>query len=118
MVVGAVCLDETDLVLLGSGVATVVGPPEMPPFILLDHFGLVIVGLLGVCCEDAKIGASDSCPSAMIPAMMSSRYFTSVSLRMTLAATASSSASIGSASSSEACGVVTFSLHILKIIRI
>ena len=87
VVVSTTCLDKTDLVLSESGVAAAAGPPKVPPFLLLDPFGLVIVGLLGVCCEGAGIGASASCPSTVIAAIMSSRCFASVGVRVTLAAT-------------------------------
>lgn len=112
--VGAAYLDETDLVLLGFSVVAAAGPPEVPPFILLNPLGLVIVGLLGVCCKGTGIGASAFYPSSVIAAMMSSRCFASARVRVTLVATAFSSASIGSASLSEAWGVITFSLSFLE----
>lgn len=102
MVVGAACLDETDLVLLVYGVVATAGPSSGPLFLLLGPFVLVIVGLLGVCCEGAKVGASTSYPSVVIVAMMSRKCFAPVGVRVTLFAAAANSASIGSASSSEA----------------
>ena len=111
---GVACLDETYLVLLG-GVAATTGPPGVLSFLLLDPFGPVIVGLLGVCCEGTGTEVSASCSSVVIAAMMSSRCFASAGVRMTLAATASNSASIGSASSFEAGGVITFSLPFLEM---
>lgn len=82
--VGTACRDETDLVFLGSGVAAAARPSEVPPFLLLDPLGLVRVGLLGVCCEGVGTGASASCPSAVIAAMISSRCFASAGVRVTL----------------------------------
>ena len=106
---GAACLDETDLVLFGLGVSATALPPEVPLFLLPVPLGLARVGLLGVCCDGARVGASAACPLAMIVVMISSRFFVSVGVRVTLAVTASSSASICSAASSEAWWVSTFS---------
>ena len=113
MAVGASCLVETDLVLFCSSVSTAT-PPEVPLFLLLGPLGLVRVGFQGVYYEGARVGASAACPSAVIAAMISSSYFVSVGVRVTLAATASNSVTICSASSSEAEGVITFSLPFLE----
>ena len=102
MATGAACLDETDLVLFGSGVSATTSPPEVPPFLLPVPLGLARVGLLGVCCDGARVGASAVCLSAVIATMISSKCFVSVGVRVTLAAAASSSASICSAVSLEA----------------
>ena len=44
--VGAAYLDETDLVLFGSGVSAAATPPEVPHFLLLGPLGLARIGLL------------------------------------------------------------------------
>ena len=111
--VGAAGWDETDMVLFGSGVSTAATPPEVPYFLLLGPLGLARIGLLGVCLEGAGAGYSAAYPSAMIAAMISSKCFVLMGVRVTLAAAASSSASICSALSSEAGGVITFSLPFL-----
>ena len=108
--VGAAGWDETDMVLFGSGVSTAAMPPEVPPFLLLGPLGLARIGLLGVCLEGAGAGYSAAYPSAMIAAMISSICFVSVGVRVTLAAATSNSASMCSASSLDAGGVITFSL--------
>ena len=84
-------------------------PPEVLPFLLLDPLGLARTGLLGVCCGGAGIGAS-----TVMAVMMSSSCLAFVGVRVTLVATASSSASTCSTSSSEARGVAIFSLPFLE----
>ena len=100
--VGTVCWDETDLVRFGSGVSTAATPPEVPYFLLLGPLGLARIGLLGVCYKGDRAGSSAVYPSVVIAAMISSKCFVLMGVRVTLAAAASSSASICSAVSLEA----------------
>ena len=53
VIVGAACLDETDLVIFCSGVSAAVTTPEVPHFLLLSPLGLVRICLLGICWEFA-----------------------------------------------------------------
>ena len=111
---GAAGLVDTDLVLFCYVEAVVAVPPEVLPFLLLDPLGLARTGLLGVGCGRAGVGASATCPSAVMKAMMSSNCLASVGVRVTLVAAASSSASTWSVSSLEVEGVVIFSLPLLE----
>ena len=82
----AACLVDTNLVCFGSVEAVVAVPPEVLPFLLLDPLGLARTGLLGVCCGRARVYASAAYPSAVMAAIMSSNYFASVGVRVTLVA--------------------------------
>ena len=110
----ATCLVDTDLVLFGFVKAVVAMPLEVLPFLLLDPLGLAWTSLLGVCCGGAGAGASAACPSTVMAAMMSSSCLASVGVRVTLVATASSSALTCSASSLEAGRVAIFPSSFLK----
>ena len=111
---GAACLVDTTLVLFGSIEAAIVVPSEVLPFLLLDSLGLARTSFQGVGCGGAGVDASAACPSAVMATMMSNSCWTSVGVRVTLVAAASSSASTCSASSSEAGGVSIFSLPFLE----
>ena len=115
--IGAACLVETDLVPFCSGEAAAATPPEVPFFLFLDPLGLAHIGLLGVCYGGAEAGALAAYPSAVMTTMISSSYFVSVGVRVTLAAATSSSTSICSTFSSEARGLITFSLPLLEMTR-
>ena len=87
-----------------------VTPSEVPHFLLLGPLGLLRMDLLGVCCVVAGASFSAVDPSPMITAMISSRCFVSVGVRVTLVTIAYNSALMSSASSSNAEGLITFSL--------
>lgn len=53
--VGAAYWDGTDFVLFSTGVSDAATPSDLPHFLLLGPLGLVRIGLLGVCCEEAKL---------------------------------------------------------------
>lgn len=69
-------------------------------YLLLDPLEAVGVDLLGVCWEVAGADFSTAEPSPVISAMIPSRLFFSVTVRVTLVTAASSSASMSSSFSS------------------
>ena len=85
-------------------------PLAVPHFLLLGPLELVRMDFLGVCCEVAGVAFSATDSSPMIMAMISSKRFVYVGVRVTLVVLASNFASMSYASSSNAEGLITFSL--------
>lgn len=102
------------LIYFCFGSSDAVAPIEVAPFRLLDPLGAMRVDLVGVCCEVTGEGFTAVEPSTIISAMMSSRLFFSVAVRVTFMAAASSFVSISSESSLDSFELITFSLLLLK----
>lgn len=102
------------LIYFCFGSSDAVAPLEVAPFRLLDPLGAMRVDMVGVCCEATGAGFTAVEPSSVISAMMSSRLFFSVAIRVTLIAAASSFASISSEFSLHSFELITFSLPLLE----
>ena len=99
--VGTPSLGWVSLIHLCSGFSSVATPLKMAHLRLLDSLKDVQGDLVGIWCGAARAGFVAVEPSAVISAMMSSKLFFSVVVRVTPVAAASSSASISSRSSSD-----------------